>query len=39
MAAMDVDAGAESKALFSQTQFYIVRTDDFQVDDAEAVSS
>lgn len=38
MAAMDIDAASESKALFAQVQYYIVLTDAIGVDQAEAVS-
>ncbi|KAL6718018.1 regulator of Ty1 Transposition [Lecanora helva] len=37
MAAMDVDGGAEGKALFAQVRFYIVLTADLGVDIAEAI--
>ena len=38
MAAMEIDGGAESKALFAQVHFYIRLTDDFDEQKAEAVS-
>ena len=35
---MEIDGGAESKALFAQVHFYIRLTDDFDEQKAEAVS-
>ena len=38
MAAMDIDGGDASKALFAQVQFYVLLTDEIGFDEAEAVS-
>ena len=38
MAATEVDGGPESKALFAQVRFYILLTDELELDKADAVS-